>query len=287
MRIALTGATGRVGHWIARGLVDNGHHVVAVGRRPATLAGAGHLAHDLNGAAPDLTGFDALVHAAFSHVPGKYRGGEGDDPDGFRHRNLDGTLRLFEAARSLERIVLLSSRAVYGAYPPGTPLTEDMPPLPDTLYGLVKHEAEIALSRASGPVTISLRATGVYGPAPPGQPHKWQTLFDAFAGGQTIDPRIGTEVHATDLADAVQLVLTAPRDACGAGILNVSDFALDRRDLLQCYSRITGRTGRLPPKADASRVSAMATDRLRALGWRPGGRAAFSARLEGMIEDRP
>ncbi|SNR72796.1 NAD-dependent epimerase/dehydratase family protein [Puniceibacterium sediminis] len=283
MRIAVTGATGRVGYWIAQGLLENGHDVVAVGRQPAAIAGVGHLAQDLDGPPPDLSGFDALVHAAFSHVPGKYRGGEGDDPDGFRHRNLDGTLRLFDAAQNLDRIVFLSSRAVYGAYPAGTELGEDLPPLPDTLYGMVKHEAEIALSQMSGPATISLRATGVYGAAPPGQQHKWQGLFNEFSSGQTIAPHIATEVHATDLANAVQLVLTASREKCGAGVFNVSDFALDRRDLLQTYAAVTGASGELPPCGDASLVSGMTTERLRTLGWCPGGQGTFPARLSKMI----
>ncbi len=182
----------------------------------------------------------------------------------------------------VERIVFLSSRAVYGAYPPGTLLREDMPPLPDTLYGEVKRKAEIALSDIGGPVRVSLRATGVFAPAPPGQSHKWQDLFERFGAGEELAPRIGTELHANDLAEAVHLVLTSSPEACRAGLFNVSDFALDRRDLLCSYAELSGVKGTLPPLADAGSVSEMATDRLRALGWRPGGRPAFQARLAEM-----
>ncbi len=283
MRVALTGATGQIGHRIAIGLLAQGHAVVALGRRPSTLAGVEHRPHDLDGPVPDLSGMDALVHAAFSHVPGKYRGGEGDDPDGFVRRNLDGTRRLFAAAQALERVIFLSSRAVYGAYPAGTALTEDLPPLPDTLYGMVKVEAETALRALEGPVTVSLRATGVFGPAPPGQRHKWDDLFARFRAGQMPAPRIGTEVHGDDLADAVHLALTAAPERCAGGVFNLSDVVLDRRDLLRTYAGLTGIDGPLPPASDPATVSAMAPDRLRALGWRPGGLAAFPARLSEMI----
>ena len=53
------------------------------------------------GERPDLAGIGAVVHCAFAHVPGRYRGGEGDDPEGFRRANLDGSLALIRAAAPL------------------------------------------------------------------------------------------------------------------------------------------------------------------------------------------
>ena len=94
MRIALTGASGLVGYPVARYLIGRGHRVTSFGRS-AVLPGVPHVAWDLGGDAPDLSGQDGLVHAAFAHLPGQYRGGEGDDPAGFAERNLAGTLRLW------------------------------------------------------------------------------------------------------------------------------------------------------------------------------------------------
>lgn len=282
MKVALTGATGLVGHQIAVGLLARGHSVVALGRRPVALEGVAHRPYDLDGPASDLSGVDALVHAAFSHVPGKYRGGEGDDPDAFLRRNLGGTQRLFAASETLDRVVFLSSRAVYGAYPAGTELHEDLPSRPDTLYGQVKHDAETALWALSGPTTVSLRATGVYGPTPTGLPHKWADLFAQFRSGQLLDPRIGTEVHGGDLTAAVHLLLTAPRDLC-SGAINVSDFMLDRRDLLETYAKLTGERGIMPDASDPASVSTMCTGKLRALGWQPTGATAFTAQLAEML----
>lgn len=290
MRVALTGATGLVGHWIAADLGAAGHEVIALGCRPS-LHAAAHLPFDLDGPAPDLSGCDALVHAAFAHVPGRYRGGEGDDPAGFVRRNRDGTLRLFEAARAacVPRVLFLSSRAVYGCHPPGTALHEALPPRPDTLYGTVKLEAEQALAALAGPgfAPLSLRATGVYGPPVPGLPHKWADLFAAFARGERPAPRCGTEVHAGDLAAAIRLLLDAPAEALAPRVFNVSDFVLDRRDLLAAWSAIAGIDGPLPDPADATEVRAMTTDRLHALGWRPRGPAALRGVLRAMADATP
>src|SRR5581483_10024594 len=115
-----------------------------------------------------------FVHAAFSHVAGKYRGGEGEDPEGFRRLNLNGTVKLFETARKagMRRCIFLSSRAVYGDGISGEELTEAIKPMPNTLYGEVKRDAEHALFSLSAPgfITASLRATGVYGDL---RPNKW------------------------------------------------------------------------------------------------------------------
>ncbi|RDC73829.1 NAD(P)-dependent oxidoreductase [Rhodovulum sp. 12E13] len=275
MRVGVTGASGTVGHWIAAGLLAAGHGVVALGRRPSRRAEAESRPFELGGPPPDLAGLDALVHAAFSHVPGRYRGGEGDDPEGFARLNRDGTVRLFEAARAagVGRVVFLSSRAVLTGWPPGTTLHEGLEPRPDTLYGEVKVAAERALAALSGPgfVGVSLRATGVYGPPAPGLPHKWQPVLDAFARGVATAPRAGTEVHAGDLAASVRLLVEADPGALSPGVFHCSDILLDRRDLLAEWSALTGAAGPLPERADAGQVSVMRTDGLRALGWQPRG----------------
>ncbi|WP_101341978.1 NAD-dependent epimerase/dehydratase family protein [Cereibacter azotoformans] len=271
MRLALTGAGGIVGRFIAEAARAAGHDLVLLSRGPAGSPDE-HRPYDLLGPPPPLGDVEALVHCAFQHVPGRYRGGEGADPAGFRRANLDGSLRLFEAMRG-RRIVFLSSRAVFDGYPPGTLLTEGMPTCPDSLYGQVKAEAETALVAAGG---ASLRATGVYGPAPD---HKWRSLFDDFRAGRPIPPRAATEIHGSDLAAAVLLLLQ--REETGA--FHASDLLLDRHDLLAEVARLTGLSRPLPPRADASQVSPLDCRRLSALGWRPGGRELLLRTLPLMI----
>jgi len=284
MRIAVTGGTGLVGRFLVEEALRRGQVVTVMGRTPPRAgsfsAPVRFLPYDLNTAPPPLDDQDALVHAAFDHVPGKYRGGEGDDPAGFLARNLNGTLALFAAAKSagLHRTVFLSTRAVYGDYPEGTPLDETLPPRPDTLYAKVKLDAELALTGQG----VSLRATGVYGPPGPGQTHKWADLFDDFAQGRPIARRVATEVHGADLAKAVQIALGGDPPP----VLNVSDLVLDRHDLLTEVARITGWTTTPPDRATAP-VSAMETGRLRALGWVPSGMNGLRAALREMLAQGP
>lgn len=290
MRIAVTGGTGLVGRFIVRAALAGGHAVTVLGRSaPAPGAFAVPVRHRpfALGEAPDLSGADALVHAAFDHVPGRYRGGEGDDPAGFRARNVGGTEAVFEAALAagVERVVFLSSRAVYDGLPVGTTLREDAALAPDTLYGQAKLAGEAALA-ARAPrlrVAASLRATGVYGPAGPGQAHKWAGLFADFHAGRPIAPRRATEVHGDDLAAAVLLLLEAGEGAALQGAWNVSDIVLDRRELLAEVAALTGCAAPLPP-ADPHWPAEMPTGRLRALGWKPSGLAGLRAALPEMLD---
>ena len=278
MRVALTGASGTLGQFAAPVLRAAGAEVMALARRP--VPGLAHLPFAL-GERPDLRGVDVLIHAALAHLPGRFRGGEGDDPEGFRRLNLDGTRVLFEAAREagVRRVIFLSSRAVFDGAPPGSDLAEDRAPCPTTLYGRVKAGGEAALSALAEPgfAPVILRATGVYGAPAPGAPHKWQGLFARFLAGETPAPRRASEVHGADLAAAILLCLDAP-----AGTYHASDLVLDRHDLLAGVARLTRCTTKLPARDDRP-LSLLETARLKGLGWHPGGRARLEAALPGLL----
>ncbi|MCR9085969.1 MAG: NAD(P)-dependent oxidoreductase [Rhodobacteraceae bacterium] len=279
MRLAITGGTGLVGRFITEAALAAGHGVTLLTRNapaPGSFsAPVAHLPYDLEREPPPLDGVDGLIHAAFDHMPGRYRGGEGSDPEGFRCRNVLGSRKMLDMARDAGcRVIFLSSRAVYGAYPPGSLLTESTPARPDTLYGQAKLEVEQTVAEAGG---MSLRATGVYGPPGPGpgQRHKWAELFADFAAGREIAPRRGTEVHGADLAAACLIALETPAPP----VLNVSDIMLDRRDLLELWSSISGVTGRLPEPAPQPGPAEMDCTALRGLGWVPGGRGRLCVAL--------
>jgi nucleoside-diphosphate-sugar epimerase len=268
MHVLVTGGTGYVGRFIVEALQAAGHRPTLLGRRPPAVP------WDLADPHPRLPPADALVHAALEHAPAAYRGGEGDDPARFRRLNLDGTRALFDAAGDM-RIVFLSSRAVYGDRRRGEMLRENDAPEPDSLYGEVKLAGEQALAGRG----VALRATGVYG----GSPHKWKGLFEAYLRGDAVPPRSATEVHGADVAAAVLLLL----DHRATGAFNLSDILLDRHDLLARVQALTGCPHPPPPRADGPPPGVMATDRLRALGWRPGGCDRLEAFLAEDLSSGP
>jgi nucleoside-diphosphate-sugar epimerase len=354
----VSGGTGFVGRFIVENLLAAGHDVTVMGRTAPPDDFFSIPVHFVEGSLdPDrhqsavFAGVDFFVHAAFDHLAGMYRGGEGDDDAGFRRRNHDGSIALFTAARraDVKRAVFLSSRAVYGVQAPGAILTEETTPYPDTLYGEVKLATEQHLYDMSvgGFCGSSLRVTGVYGPAGSGREHKWAGLFRDYLAGKPIAPRAGTEVHGRDVAAAVRLILEAPTVMVRSQVFNVSDLLVDRHELLSIVrdemgslvgpphpasaslghplpggerrssplapagqetveeearalkvsSPHRGEGGRakrrpgegavrptsqtpaplasfpLPPPADHARLNVMASEKIRALGWRPGGAA--------------
>lgn len=294
-RVLVTGGSGLVGRFIVDDLRKHGWTVTIAGRRAPT---AGDLPADIGFQPLDLDpaadfsaatdGVDALVHAGFSHAAGRYRGGEGDDVRGFWDRNCLASQRLFEAAtqRGVERIVFLSSRAVYGRQAPGLPLTEATPCHPDTHYGLVKYACEQhlgCLATHTEMTAASLRATGVYGMSRPGGAHKWDGLIRDYLAGRPVEPRLGTEVHGRDVAAAVRILLEVPRDVMADGIFNVSDLLLDRNDILLPVRRHFGCPHPLPERAEATAYNAMETSKLRQLGWRPGGRNLFDRTMTEIL----
>lgn len=275
MRVALTGASGIVGGAVGAALVRTGHQVTPLDRAHGWQLGQ---------PAP-LHGHDALIHCAFAHVSGRYRGGEGDDPQGFICANLDGSRRLFDEAAEagVGRILFLSSRAVHDGHPAGMRLPDDLPPAPTSLYGEVKARAEAHLAglRAPGRATCALRATGVYGP---GSAHKWHGLFLDYLAGRPVAPRVATEVHVDDLARALLVLLDHP---ILPPSLNCSDLILDRHDLLARVQRLTGCPHLPPARADAHALRILDCAGLRAAGWKPGGLGLLRASLRDMLDPVP
>lgn len=278
MKALVSGGTGLVGRYIVEGLLSAGYAVTVGARKPPP---AGFFSQpvdfrelqldaklDQSGA---FEGIDAFIHAAFDHLPGKYRGGEGKDPKRFRRMNLDGSIRLFETAKTagVRRAVFLSSRAVYDGLEAGTVLTEDLALSPTSLYGEIKLACEQALSALSDPdfVTASLRATGVYGEF---RPNKWDDLIADALSGKPVAPRAGTEVHGADVAEAVRLMLTTEAASASGQSFNISDVTVDTRTILEKL----GLSAHLVAFAALS-ANVMSTDKIRRIGWLPGGMRRF------------
>ena len=292
MKVLISGGAGLVGRYIAEELLSAGYKVAIGGRSPPSPGFFSHpvsfVPMSLDPAENQSRAFDdayLFVHAAFNHVAGKYRGGEGDDPESFRRLNLDGTVKLFETARKagIRRCIFLSSRAVYGDGIAKEPLTEATKPVPSTLYGEVKRDAEHALFSLSAPgfTTASLRATGVYGEL---QPNKWDELFDDYLNGKPVPSRAGTEVHGRDLGRAVRLLLETEASRIDGQAFNLSDILTDTHEILSHLQRATGCPHALPAPAERGAVSIMDTAKIRALGWQAGGKPLLKQTIETLAK---
>jgi len=200
MKIALTGATGFIGRYIVRQLVNQGHELSCWHRAGSDLSGfesidssihwvQGGLLEDQ--AADELiAGCDAVVHAAFWRPGPGFRGAEGDVVE-FAKVNILGTLDLIEAGRraDVKRFVYLSTCAVHEHILKDRPLDEAHPLWPLTHYGA--HKAAIekfvhSYGLGLGFPICALRPTGVYGVNHPIENTKWFGLVEDIVEGRDV-----------------------------------------------------------------------------------------------------
>ena len=297
MKVAVSGATGIVGRFVVDRLRSEGSHVRALARADSDRGAF----PDIDWITGDLTdgdavrelldGASAVVHCAYEHVPGRYRGGEGNDRARFWAANLLASVELMEHARAAgtSRLVLMSSRAVYGRMSPATGwVHDDDRAVPDTHYGALKLALEAhasAFSAADSVCYASLRPTGVYGIAHPVERSKWFDLALALLRAEPLPPaRLSTEVHGLDVAAAVWLLLTAPAEDVAGRSFNCADLVVDTRTVMAQLAARLGRRAELPAPATAQLRHPMHTPALRALGWHPGGERLLEKTIDELAE---
>ena len=286
MRVAVTGATGIVGRFVVARLQAEGVAIRALVRASSDRGGlpaeiryvVGEMA-DADSLTALVDGVDAVVHCAYAHVPGRYRGGEAEDRFAFWRTNLLAGVELMERARlaGVKRLVLLSSRAVFGRDTPAADWVDDETrPVPDTHYGALKLALEAhasAFSSADGVCYASLRPTGVYGITQPVESSKWFDLARSIVNGAALPPaRRATEVHGADVASAVWTMLTSPAETVGGeGVqLQRSDGGHSRRHGTTCSG--VGRAGRVARTGTEPRTAPDAVHRASSTLVATGGR---------------
>ncbi len=293
--IAVTGATGYVGKFVVPELLRRGWAVRALARPTSDRRG---FPPEIDWVRGDLTqppalaelvaDAEAVVHLAYRHIPGRYRGGEGQDLAGWLHTNLTGSMQLLLAAREagVKQVIFLSSRAVFSRTEPGRSLDESHPTSPDTHYGAYKVAVEALLrsfSTVEGLVCTAVRATGVYGKIWPVERSKWWGIIQAVLAGQAVTSRrAGTEVHGQDLARTVTTLLAAPQTA--PPILHLSDMVVSHRQIVSLAQQAAGLTGPLPPPPEHPPQNILACPALAKLGITLGGRPLLAATIRELVE---
>jgi len=298
MKIAVTGGPGFIGHYIVRRLAGAGHSLRAWQRPSSDRSGLEDLAAaiewlpgELNdeGAAESLAqGCDAVVHAALFR-PGKgFRGAEGDLIE-FAERNVVGTLRLIEAARraGVGRFVFISTCAVHERILDDRSLDENHPARATSHYGA--HKAAIeqfvhSYGLGAGYPICALRPTGVYGLAHRPEESKWFDLVRAVVNDDSVTcQRGGKEVHAADVARAVELLLNAPADKITGEAFNCYDRYISDWDVAHLAKQISGSSTAIGGR-QSSPQNQIVTDKIRSLGMTFGGQQLLEATIRQLVE---
>lgn len=297
MRVAVTGGTGFLGRYILRKLVADGHAVRAWFRPASDRAGLDDIQHaiewmegglgDPSSARELVRGCDAVVHAALDRPGGGFRGAEGDVAT-FVETNVVGTIRLIEAAKAsnLKRFVFISTCAVHERILPDRPLDETHPLWPTSHYGAHKAAIEKFIhSYGFGEAfpICSLRPTGIYGVAHPASQSKWFELIRDVAAGHTVHcQRGGKEVHASDVAKAVLLLLEAPANQMTGEAFNCYDRYISEWDVAHLARRLSGSRSEIQGQ-QTSPKNQIATGKIRDLGMRFGGESLLEQTVQSLL----
>lgn len=259
-RILVTGSSGCLGAWVVRLLIDGGHQPIAFDissdrhrlellLSPDELQGLTFVRGDVTrrdslDEAIELHGVDGVVHLAALQVPFCAA-----DPELGARVNVVGTVNVFEAVKrhrdSVTSLVYASSAAAYGpedARRP-SPLPEDEPGHPGTLYGVYKqaNEATARVYWESDQIgSIGLRPYVVFGlgrdQGMTSSPTK-AMLAAALGRDYTISFSGRTQLHfARDAADAFVGALDA--SAVEARVFNLGGPATDVTELVDVIERL-------------------------------------------------
>jgi nucleoside-diphosphate-sugar epimerase len=295
MRIGITGGTGFLGRYIIKHLSDEGHTLRAWCRESSDTSGfegvtdlewvTGQLNDDAaNEQLAD--GMDALVHAALWRPGSGFRGHEGDVTE-FVETNVIGTLKLIQAAQAagVKRFIFISTCAVHEKILDDRALDEAHPLWPTSHYGA--HKAAIekfvhSFGLGGGYEICALRPTGIYGLAHPAEESRYFDLVRKIKRGEDVSVAGGgKEVHALDVARAVQTLLNASDIAgqaynCYDQYISEYDVAHLAKKFARSDSEISGEQKR--PKHQIE------TRKLERLGFKFGGAKLLEDTIQQLVE---
>ena len=232
MKIAVTGANGKLGLTVVRELREHGHEVVAIdilGRRESgfvrvDLTDYGQVVDVLAGVDGVHSGLDAVVHLGAVPAPGLV-----PDSETFRN-NILATFNVFQACRraAIRTIVSASSETVLGlpfdTDPPYIPVDEEYDTRPESVYSLTKHLEEqlaLKLTRWDPQLSItSLRFSNVMNP----EDYAEFPSFDEDA--QLRKWNLWAYVDGRDAAQAIERALTLKRPGFDVFIVAAADTVM-------------------------------------------------------------
>jgi short-subunit dehydrogenase/NAD dependent epimerase/dehydratase family enzyme len=257
-RVLVTGASGFVGRWLSRTLLDHGFAVRGFDRVPAGAE------DEIVGDSLDEATVARACHGVYAvcHLIG-LQSSRDHTPEQFREVNVRTTERLLEAslAHGVEHFVYFSTEMVYGEQPPGR-VGEEAVLRPRGEYGRSKAEAEQLCRRfeARGLRVTILRPCNIMGP---GKVRVVEELFARVAGHRPI-PMVGgggkpwQVVDVRDVSELTARVLEQRVD--GVYNLGAPDPPSAREAFARLIEHARSRSRLVPVPAWTFRAGCVALD---------------------------
>lgn len=216
MKVFLTGATGFVGHHVARALADSGAKLRLLVRKTSNLSNLEGIPGDTHVGdlarpetyAPALSGCDAVVHVAADYRLWIR------DPEAMYKANVEGTRDLLKLARDggVKRFVYTSSVATMHFRRDGTVINEDTPVSLGDMVGHYKRSKFLAEQQAvaaaeDGQRVIILNPTTPIGPND-SKPTPTGRIFVDFLNGR-FPAYMDTGLNLVDVTEVARAHVSA------------------------------------------------------------------------------
>ncbi|MPZ86343.1 MAG: NAD-dependent epimerase/dehydratase family protein [Actinophytocola sp.] len=283
-KVLVTGSAGHLGEALVRVLRAQGRPVVGVDVLDSPFTTVVGSVADPDVVRACLSGVSAVLHPATLHKP--HVGSH--DRQAFVDTNITGTLTLLEesVAAGVESVVFTSTTSTFGraltprAGEPAAWITEDVVPIPRTVYGVTKTAAENLcelVHRDHGLPVVVLRTSRFF-PEPDDRDEVRTAYEDAnLKANEYLYRRV-------DIADVVDAHLLALSRAPALGFdrfivsattpFTAADLPTLHRDAPSVVARLypdqpalyASRGWRMFPEIDRVYVNTRARD---VLGWRP------------------
>ncbi len=296
MKIAITGLTGFLGHYVAKKLFERDVHIQALIRDSSNILHLQDYQKKITFHKGDLIdkeklkkfvqGAEVVIHMAYERQGATFREAANKDIKRFVEANLLGSIELLDASKQagIKQFIFISSCAVYGRIYPNIRLDELHPLVPDSNYGAYKASVEsfchaYCLSKTFD--TTIFRPVGIYGINPHLAHSAWYNIVKDIKHGGNVEVSDGGKVvNVDDVVRAIDLAIDNKETA--GRIYNLSDFYVDNmsiarmaKELCTSPSNISG-TPRQP-------INTIDNTQSRALGVRYAGTDGLKRYIQELI----
>ena len=246
MLIALTGASGFLGHYTAAALRRKGHRVRVLIRSDSRrsqdepTADEWQVGDQYDPAVQSklVAGADAVIQAAIDWAA------LNEGPIANFERNVLGSLRLLETAQQagVHQFLFVSSLDVYHEILSDRSLDEMHPTWPASIYGAYKAAVELHLKAyhaAHAMNTSAWRPATMYGLNPKLKKSLWFDLVKTVKeGGKVSTEADALLVHVEDVAEA--LALAVGDESVAGQFYNLVDYGLEWQEVAEITRALTG-----------------------------------------------
>ena len=245
MKIAITGLSGFLGHYVAKKIFERDVHIQALVRNTSNTSHLKGYEEKITFAQGDLSNkeslkefvrdADSVIHMAYERNGAGFHDSASKDIKRLLDVNLSGSLELLNASKQngVKQFIFTSSCAVYGYIFPDIKLDEQHPLIPDSNYGAYKAAVEAfchSYFMSKGINTTIFRPVGIYGIDPNLAHSEWYDLIKNIKNGVDVEVVGGGKiVHVTDVAHAIDSAIDN-KDAAGK-VYNLVDFYVDNMSI--------------------------------------------------------